>query len=98
MSLKVLKHLTQQIILFSKKNKSKSDFKENLYLQCRNLDDFERFAEQILPSHRFYYINYKAGRGITNQLTRIYFDQHLLIIPRVLRNLDDISLKIRLFG
>lgn len=81
-----------------KQNKRETNVERNFYLQCRNVSDFERMSEQILPSHRFYYINYKAGRGITNELTRKYFDEHLLIIPRVLIDLDEISLKIRLFG
>lgn len=70
----------------------------SLHLRCRTVDDFERFAEQILPAHRFFYYSYKAGRGVTSRLTRRYFDEELLIIPRVLVELADVSLRVRLFG
>ena len=70
----------------------------SFHLQCRSVDDFERLAETILPSHRFFYYSYKAGRGITNKLTRRYFDEELLIIPRVLIHLPEVSLRVTLFG
>lgn len=78
--------------------KRKRREKSSRYLQCRNLSDFERLAKELLAEHRFYYYNYKAGEGITSLLTRIYFDQKLLIIPRVLSDLNEISLKTNFFG
>jgi len=84
---------------FSSLKRRKSFEKRTEYLQCRNLFDFERISKELLPFHRFYYYNYQSGRGITSKLSRIYFDEHLLIVPRVLIDqFDDVSLQIRLFG
>jgi isopentenyl diphosphate isomerase/L-lactate dehydrogenase-like FMN-dependent dehydrogenase len=48
--------------------------------------------------HRFYYYNYKAGRGLTYQACRDYFDKQLRIMPRVLIDVTQISLKTTIFG
>jgi isopentenyl diphosphate isomerase/L-lactate dehydrogenase-like FMN-dependent dehydrogenase len=49
-------------------------------------------------SHRFYYYNYKAGQGLTCQACRDYFDKQLRILPRVLIDVTNISLKTTIFG
>lgn len=51
-----------------------------------------------MKSHRFYYYDFKAGRGITYQAVRDYFDKQLQIIPRVLINVTDVSLKTNILG
>ncbi|CAF1095053.1 unnamed protein product [Adineta steineri] len=51
-----------------------------------------------MKSHRFYYYNYKTGQGHTYQACRDYFDKHLTILPRVLIDVTQISLKTTIFG
>jgi isopentenyl diphosphate isomerase/L-lactate dehydrogenase-like FMN-dependent dehydrogenase len=62
------------------------------------LFDFEESAKKLLLFHRFYYYNYKAGQGHTYQACRDYFDQQLRIMPRVLIDVTEISLKTTIFG
>lgn len=51
-----------------------------------------------MKSHRFYYYNYKAGQGLTYEACRNYFNNKLRILPRVLIDVTQISLKTTLFG
>lgn len=51
-----------------------------------------------MKPHRFYYYNYKAGQGLTYQACREYFDRQLRILPRVLIDVTNISLKTTIFG
>ncbi|CAF1480545.1 unnamed protein product [Rotaria sordida] len=51
-----------------------------------------------MMSHRFYYYDYKAGQGHTYQACRHYFDKQLRIMPRVLMDVSEISLKTTIFG
>lgn len=51
-----------------------------------------------MKKHRFYYYDYKAGQGHTFKAVRNYFDKKLQIIPRVLIDVTEISLKTNLFG
>jgi isopentenyl diphosphate isomerase/L-lactate dehydrogenase-like FMN-dependent dehydrogenase len=51
-----------------------------------------------MMSHRFYYYNYKTGQGHTYQACRDYFDNQLRILPRVLIDVTQISLKTTIFG
>ncbi|CAF1462417.1 unnamed protein product [Adineta ricciae] len=81
-----------------KSKKQKDDEQKNQYLKCRSLSDFENLAKQRLKSHRFHYYDYKAGQGHTYQACRTYFDKQLRIIPRVLINVEEISLKTTIFG
>ena len=48
--------------------------------------------------HRFHYYDYKAGQGHTYQASRNYFDKQLRIMPRVLIDVTDISLKTTILG
>ena len=49
-------------------------------------------------SHRYYYYDYRAGQGHTALACRDYFDRQLRLLPRVLMNVTDISLKTTIFG
>ncbi|CAF1300721.1 unnamed protein product, partial [Didymodactylos carnosus] len=70
----------------------------NDYLKCTSLADFELLAKQLMMAHRYYYYDYKAGEGQTYQACRDYFTKQLRIIPRVLTNVSEISLKTTIFG
>ena len=67
-------------------------------MECKSLIDFENLAKKLMKSHRFYYYDYKAGQGLTYEAARYYFDKQLRIIPRVLIDVSQISLKTTLFG
>jgi isopentenyl diphosphate isomerase/L-lactate dehydrogenase-like FMN-dependent dehydrogenase len=67
-------------------------------LKCTSLFDFEELAKKSMMPHRFYYYNYKSGQGLTYQACRDYFDKQLRIMPRVLIDVTQISLKTTLFG
>ena len=48
--------------------------------------------------HRFCYYNYKVDQGHTYQAYRDYFDKQLRILPRILIDVTEISLKTTIFG
>lgn len=62
------------------------------------MSDFEELARILMISHRFYYYNYKAGQGLTYEACRNYFNHKLRILPRVLIDVTEISLKTSFFG
>ncbi|UJR19991.1 hypothetical protein I4U23_023125 [Adineta vaga] len=93
--------LTSVVILFQyfkEKKKKQDEERKNQYLKCQSLFDFEELAKKLLKSHRFHYYDYKAGQGLTYQACRNYFDKQLRIIPRVLINVEDISIKTTILG
>jgi isopentenyl diphosphate isomerase/L-lactate dehydrogenase-like FMN-dependent dehydrogenase len=51
-----------------------------------------------MMSHRFYYYDHKSGQGLTYQACRDYFDKQLRILPRVLIDVTNISLKTTILG
>ncbi|CAF1387455.1 unnamed protein product [Rotaria sp. Silwood1] len=77
---------------------SMANKEKNEYLKCRSLSDFEELAKKLMMPHRFYYYDYKAGQEYTYQTYRHYFDKQLRIMPRVLMNVSEISLKTTIFG
>jgi isopentenyl diphosphate isomerase/L-lactate dehydrogenase-like FMN-dependent dehydrogenase len=51
-----------------------------------------------MKTHRFYYYDYKAGEGHTYEACRDYFNKELRILPRVLIDVSQISLKTTILG
>ncbi|CAF4210482.1 unnamed protein product [Rotaria sordida] len=94
--------LTSIVILLNyfqrKKRKKQNEKRKNEYLQCKTLSDFEELAKKSMMPHRFYYYDYKAGQGHTYQACRHYFDKQLRIMPRVLMDVSEISLKTSILG
>ncbi|CAF3725476.1 unnamed protein product [Adineta steineri] len=81
-----------------KKKRKQIEEKKNEYLKCKSLNEFEELAKKLMKSHRFYYYDYKAGEGHTYKACRDYFDKKLRILPRVLIDVNEISLKTKIFG
>jgi hypothetical protein len=51
-----------------------------------------------MMAHRFYYYHFKTGEGHTYKASRHYLDKELRILPRVLIDVSQISLKTIIFG
>ncbi|CAF3182748.1 unnamed protein product [Rotaria sp. Silwood2] len=81
-----------------RKKKKQDEEQKKEYLKCKSLFDIEELAKKLMKTHRFYYYDYKAGQGHTYQASRDYFDKQLNIIPRVLIDVTQISLKTNIFG
>ncbi|CAF3634063.1 unnamed protein product [Rotaria sp. Silwood1] len=81
-----------------RKKKKQNEEQKKEYLKCRSLFDIEQLAKKLMKTHRFYYYDYKAGQGYTYQASRDYFDKQLQILPRVLIDVTQISLKTNIFG
>ncbi|CAF3491846.1 unnamed protein product [Rotaria sp. Silwood1] len=94
--------LTSVVILLNyfqqRRRKKKDEERKTEYLKCKSLSDFEELAKKSMMPHRFYYYDYKAGQGHTYQACRHYFDKQLRIMPRVLMDVSEISLKTTIFG
>ena len=48
--------------------------------------------------HRFHYYDFRAGEGHTYQACRDYFNKNLLILPRILIDVTQISLQTTVLG
>ncbi|CAF1039249.1 unnamed protein product, partial [Rotaria sordida] len=84
---------------FQQRKKKKQDEEQKKeYLKCKSIFDIEKLAKKLMKPHRFYYYDYKAGQGHTYQATRDYFDKQLKILPRVLIDVTQVSLKTNIFG
>ena len=106
--------LTSVVVLFSyyqqKKKENTSMFsylinclslsfiQKREWLKCKSLSDFEQLAKKLMMKHRFYYYDFKAGQGHTYQACRDYYDKQLRIMPRVLSDVTNVSLKTTIFG
>lgn len=90
--------VTGAIVYYAYRAKKNQREQETLYLKCQSVSDFEELARVLMKSHRFYYYNYKAGQGLTYEACRNYFNNKLRILPRVLIDVTQISLKTTLFG
>ncbi|CAF3974851.1 unnamed protein product [Rotaria sordida] len=94
--------LTSTVILLNyfrqRKRKRQDEKRKNEYLKCKTLSDFEELARKSMMPRRFYYYDYKADQGHTYQACRHYFDKQLRIMPRVLIDVSEISLKTTIFG